>query len=109
MFEVLKLNNLLSICKWSQKEGILAVPHIKSLCGKTWGSDLADIKSSLLLHTIFIKYFNELRFLKMDEMRTTNQVEEVNKRLKEIPKEAEERRIENQPQTGKNEKAIEPF
>ena len=45
----------------------------------------------------------------MDEMRTTNQVEEVNKHLKEIPKEAEERRIENQPQTGKNEKAIEPF
>ena len=55
------------------------------------------------------KYFNELRFLKMDETRTTNQVEEVNKQLKEIPKEAEERRIENQPQTGKNEKAIEPF
>ncbi|MDQ0201649.1 hypothetical protein [Neobacillus ginsengisoli] len=45
----------------------------------------------------------------MDEMRTTNQVEEVNKQLKEIPKEAEKRRIENQPQTGKNEKAIEPF
>ncbi|MDQ0247007.1 hypothetical protein J2S09_004648 [Bacillus fengqiuensis] len=45
----------------------------------------------------------------MDEMRTTNQVEEVNKHLKEIPKEAEERSIENQPQTGKNEKAIEPF
>jgi len=45
----------------------------------------------------------------MDEMRTTNQVEEVNKHLKEIPKEAEERRIENQPQTGKNEKAIEPY
>ena len=44
----------------------------------------------------------------MDETRTTNQVEEVNKQLKEIPKEAE-RRIENQPQTGKNEKAIEPF
>ena len=45
----------------------------------------------------------------MDEMRTTNQVEEVNKHLKEIPKEAEERRFENQSQTGKNEKAIEPF
>ena len=45
----------------------------------------------------------------MDEMRTTNQVEEVNKHLEEMPKEAEERRIENQPQTGKNEKAIEPF
>ncbi|MDR4947231.1 hypothetical protein V7139_29195 [Neobacillus drentensis] len=45
----------------------------------------------------------------MDEMRTTNQVEEVNKHLKEIPKEVEARRIENQPQTGKNEKAIEPF
>jgi benzoyl-CoA reductase/2-hydroxyglutaryl-CoA dehydratase subunit BcrC/BadD/HgdB len=58
---------------------------------------------------IYQRYFNELRFLKMDEMRTTNQVEEVNKHLKEIPKEAEERRIENQPQTGKNEKAIEPF
>ncbi|SMQ77830.1 hypothetical protein SAMN05444673_3093 [Bacillus sp. OV166] len=45
----------------------------------------------------------------MDEMITTNQVEEVNKQLKKIPKEDEERRIENQPQTGKNEKAIEPF
>ncbi|MCQ6280795.1 hypothetical protein [Bacillus sp. EB600] len=45
----------------------------------------------------------------MAEVRTTNQVEEVNKQLKEIPKEARERRIENQPQTGKNEKAIEPF
>ena len=45
----------------------------------------------------------------MEEVRTTNQVEEVNKQLKEIPKVAEERRIENQPQTGKNEKAIEPF
>ncbi|MEH7378842.1 hypothetical protein [Neobacillus drentensis] len=45
----------------------------------------------------------------MDEMITTNQVEEVNKQLKKIPKEAEERRIENQPQTGKNEKPIEPF
>jgi hypothetical protein len=45
----------------------------------------------------------------MDEIRTTNQVEEVKKHLTEIPKEAEERRIENQPQTGKNEKAIEPF
>ena len=41
------------------------------------------------------KSFKELKFLKMDEMRTTNQVEEVNKHLKEIPKEAEERRIEN--------------
>lgn len=55
------------------------------------------------------KYFNELRFLKLDDMRTTNQVVEVNKHLKEIPKEVEERSIENQPQTGKNEKAIEPF
>ena len=45
----------------------------------------------------------------MDEIRTTNQVEEVNQHLKEIPKEDQERRIENQPQTGKNEKAIEPF
>jgi hypothetical protein len=45
----------------------------------------------------------------MDEMRTTNQVEEVNKHLKEIPKEAEERSIEHQPQMGKNEKAIKPF
>ena len=45
----------------------------------------------------------------MDEMRITNQVEEVNKQLKEIPKKVEERRIENQPQIGKNEKAIEPF
>ncbi|MCS0824785.1 hypothetical protein NX029_12455 [Cytobacillus firmus] len=45
----------------------------------------------------------------MDEMRITNQVEEVNKRLEKIPKEAKEKRIENQPQTGKNEKAIEPF
>ncbi|WP_161805272.1 hypothetical protein [Sporosarcina globispora] len=45
----------------------------------------------------------------MDEMRTTNQVEEVNKHLKEIPKETKERSIENQPQTGKNEKAIKPF
>jgi len=45
----------------------------------------------------------------MDKMRNTNQVEEVNKHLKEIPKEVEERRIKNQPQTGKNEKAIEPF
>lgn len=45
----------------------------------------------------------------MDEMRITNQVEEVNKHLKEIPKESEERRIGNQPQTGKSEKAIKPF
>ncbi|WP_180960300.1 hypothetical protein [Neobacillus cucumis] len=45
----------------------------------------------------------------MDEIRNTNQVEEVNKRLKDIPKEVEARSIENQPQTGKNEKAIEPF
>jgi hypothetical protein len=45
----------------------------------------------------------------MDEIRNTNQVEEVNKHLKQIPKEAEERRIEKQPQTGKNEKAIKPF
>jgi hypothetical protein len=45
----------------------------------------------------------------MDEMRTTNQVEEVNNHFKEIPKETQERRIENQPQTGKNEKSIEPF
>jgi hypothetical protein len=45
----------------------------------------------------------------MDEIRNTNQVKEVNKHLKEIPKEAEENSIEKQPQTGKNEKAIEPF
>ena len=45
----------------------------------------------------------------MDEMRTTNQVEEVNKQLKEIPKEAEERGIENQPQTGKNGKPLSRF
>lgn len=45
----------------------------------------------------------------MDEMKITNQVEEVNEHLKNIPKEVEERNIENQPQTGQNEKAIEPF
>lgn len=45
----------------------------------------------------------------MDEMITTNQVEEVNKHLVEIHKNAEEKRIENQPQTGKNENAHEPF
>lgn len=71
------------------------------------GFTSGDIKSSLLLHTIFIN--NEWRFLKMDEIKNTNQVEEINKHLKKIPKEAAERRIENQPQTGKNEKAIKPF
>jgi hypothetical protein len=72
--------------------------------------DLTDIRSLSLRHIILIKdILMNVRFLKMDEIRTTNQVEEVNKHLKEVPKEADERRIENQPQTGKNEKAIEPF
>ena len=56
------------------------------------------------------KILPEIEVFEKDAMRTTSQVKEVNKHpLNKIPKEAEERRIENQPQTGKNEKAIEPF